>query len=83
MVIKVEVFTSPTCPHCPGAVKAVEAAKEEVSDLEIDICNVNDEQNRQKAINYGIMAVPSIVINGAVEFVGAPTLNELLDKLKQ
>lgn len=83
MAIKVEVFTSPTCPHCPGAVKAVESAKEQIPDLDVDVCSVNDEESRQRAINYGIMAVPSIVINGAVEFVGAPTLDELLDKLQE
>ena len=27
MAHKIEVFTSPTCPHCPGAVKVVEEAK--------------------------------------------------------
>ena len=24
---KIEVFTSPTCPHCPGAVQVAEEAK--------------------------------------------------------
>ena len=30
MAHKIEVFTSPTCPHCPGAVQVVEEAKEKV-----------------------------------------------------
>ena len=35
MVHKIEVFTSPTCPHCPGAVQVVEEAKAKLGD-EID-----------------------------------------------
>ncbi len=79
---KVEVFISSTCPHCPGAVQVVEEAKLQVPDLEVEICNVEDSENREKAINYGIMAVPSIAINNHIEFVGAPSLPELLDRLQ-
>ena len=64
MVVKVEVFTSDSCPHCPAAV------------------NVANEANRQKAIGLGIMAVPTIAINDEVAFVGAPALDELVNKVK-
>ena len=33
-------------------------------------------------MEYQIYAVPTIVIDGNVEFVGAPTLQELLTKLQ-
>ncbi len=39
--------------------------------------------DRQRAVDYGIMAVPAIAINGVVEFVGAPSKNELMAKLRQ
>ena len=57
MVHKIEVFTSPTCPHCPGAVQVVE-------------------------IDYGVHAVPAIAINNSLAFIGAPTLEELLERLE-
>ena len=53
MVHKIEVFTSPTCPHCPGAVQVVE-----------------------------VHAVPAIAINNSLAFIGAPTLEELLERLE-
>ena len=36
----------------------------------------------QKAISLGIMAVPTIAINDEVVFVGAPVLDELVNKVK-
>ncbi|MDR2830177.1 MAG: MJ0307 family thioredoxin [Methanobrevibacter sp.] len=81
MVYKVEVFTSPTCPYCPMAVDIVNQAKEQLQD-QMDVEIVNMAENRKRANEYGIMAVPSVVINGNVEFVGAPTLDDLLSKLK-
>lgn len=81
MVLKVEVFTSPSCPYCPMAEQVVEEAKKEIKD-DMDIEVVNIMTDRQRAIDYGIMAVPAIAINGVVEFVGAPTKEELLAKLK-
>jgi protein-disulfide isomerase len=39
-------------------------------------------ENRQKAIDYQIMAVPTIVINGEVTFVGAPMAEELIQELE-
>lgn len=83
MVTKVEVFTSPTCPHCPGAERIVKQAKEELGDaIDVMIIDISDNDGRKKAIDYGIMAVPAIAINNVVEFVGAPTYPELMAKLQ-
>lgn len=80
-MLKVEVFTSPSCPYCPMAEQIVEEAKKELgSEMEVEIVNIMTD--RQRAVDYGIMAVPAIAINGVVEFVGAPTKEELMAKLK-
>ncbi|MCL2687348.1 MAG: MJ0307 family thioredoxin [Methanobrevibacter sp.] len=80
-MLKVEVFTSPSCPYCPMAEKAAEEAKGKLGDeMELEIINIMTD--RQRAIDYGIMAVPAIAINGVVEFVGAPSFEELMAKLK-
>ena len=83
MVVKVEVFTSDSCPHCPAAVNVANEAKEVLGDAaDIIVCNIASEENRQKAIGLGIMAVPTIAINDEVAFVGAPALDELVNKVK-
>lgn len=86
MTIKVEVFSTSTCPHCPAAVDAAEKAKDRLGDA-IDVESVkiddpNSPENRQRAIDYQIMTVPTIVINGDVAFVGAPSEEELIGKLE-
>lgn len=82
MVIKVEVFTSDSCPHCPMAVRVAEEGKKQVDvDVDLEIVNVNTPDNRQRAIDYQIMAVPTIAINGKVEFIGAPSIGEFVAKL--
>jgi len=39
--------------------------------------------DRKKAIEYGLMAVPAIALNGVVRFVGAPNKDELLSAIKE
>ena len=83
MVIKVEVFVSDTCPHCPGAVDVANKAKDSLGDkINVEVLNVSNPTNRQRALDYQIMAVPTIAVNNAVEFVGAPTYNQLVEKIK-
>ena len=36
MAIKVEVFSTSTCPHCPAAIDAAEKAKDKLGDA-IDV----------------------------------------------
>ena len=80
-MFKVEVFTSPSCPYCPMAEQVVEEAKREIgSEMEVEVVDISID--RQRAVDYGIMAVPAIAINGVVEFVGAPSLEEFMSKVR-
>lgn len=86
MAIKVEVFSTSTCPHCPAAIDAAQQAKEKLGDsIEVESIKIDDPsnpENRQRAIDYQIMAVPTIVIDGEVSFVGAPSAEELTNQLE-
>lgn len=82
MVVKVEVFTSPSCPYCPMAVQLVEEVKKEMTeDLEVEKIDIMVDQ--EKAREYGLMAVPAIALNGVVRFVGAPGKEELVEAIKE
>ncbi|WJI08847.1 thioredoxin [Methanobacterium sp. CWC-01] len=82
MVVKVEVFTSPSCPYCPMAVQVVEEVEKQMpNDLEVE--KIDIMVDREKAIEYGLMAVPAIALNGVVRFVGAPNKDELLSAIKE
>ena len=84
MAIKVEVFSTNSCPHCPAAIDAASVAKDKLGDaIEVEVLKIDvSEEIRQRAIDYQIMAVPTIVIDGEVAFVGAPTDAELIENLE-
>jgi len=82
MVVKIEVFKSPSCPYCPMAVELVEEVKKEMpDDLEVEIIDIM--QDREKPLNNNLMAVPAIALNGVVKFVGAPTKEDLVSVIKE
>jgi len=83
MTIKIEVFSTDSCPHCPSAVRVAEEAKNELNDIELEIVKINNDEARQRAMNYKIMAVPTIVINGQIAFTGAPSKEQLIERLKR
>ncbi|MGF7118852.1 MJ0307 family thioredoxin [Methanobacterium oryzae] len=82
MVVKIEVFTSPSCPYCPMAIEVVDAVKKEMQD-DIEVEKIDIMQDREKAIEYGLMAVPAVAINGVVKFVGAPEKTELKNAIEE
>lgn len=81
MTVKLEVFTSQGCPHCPVAVAAAEKVKEEIGD-ELDYEHLDVNENIDKVREYGLMSVPTVVVDGNIEFIGAPTPDELLQVIK-
>ena len=81
MVVKIEVFTSPSCPYCPMAVELVDEVKKEMPD-DVEVEKIDIMQDREKAIEYNLMAVPAIALDGVVKFVGAPTKEELVSVIK-
>lgn len=82
MSVKVEVFTSKTCPHCPSAIAVAQKVKEQFGD-EMDLELLDVDENIDKVREYGLMSVPTVVVDGKVEFIGAPTEDELTRKVKK
>jgi thioredoxin 1 len=63
MVVEIEVFTSPTCPHCPRAVSLV---KEFVDKGQVELVetNIGSPEGKQKADEFEIRAVPTLLVRG-------------------
>ena len=61
--VKIEIYTSPTCPYCPAAIrmlqKAIDIYGKEIEVTKIDITTPNGEE---LATYYEIKATPTIVI---------------------
>ncbi len=78
--VYVEVIVTPTCPYCPMAAVlsnmfALEAKGKVVSDI------VEGIENSDIAYKYGVTAVPSIALNGELEFIGVPDEDSFLEAL--
>ena len=76
----IEVFTSPTCPHCPRALEMAQILAAQVPDINIRVEEVSTDnpQGFAKAAMYNVQAVPMVFVNGKKAFTGAPPTIEAL-----
>ena len=82
MRIKVELFTSPTCPHCPKAEREVRAAIRGQEDIRFEKYKVTSGEGKRKAEDYRIIGVPALVINGEL-FKGNITEERVRKKIEE
>lgn len=74
----IEVFTSPTCPHCPRALLMAKEVAASMPGIQVVEQSTATSQGFAKAAFYGVQAVPTVFINGKRAFVGAPPSVEAL-----
>jgi len=75
--VYIEVIVTPTCPYCPYAALLANMFAL-VGEGKIISDTIEALENPDIAEEYGITAVPAIVINGNVEFIGIPHEEDLL-----
>lgn len=71
---KVEVFTA-DCPLCKETLSLVK--QEACPECEIIERRCSGDECCEPAKGYGIKAVPTIVVDGTIRFVGKPSLTEV------
>lgn len=76
--IVIEVFTSPTCPHCPRALEMARQLAMQMQGIQVVELSTATPAGYAKATLYGVKAVPTIFISGKRAFVGAPSSIEAL-----
>ncbi|MFQ6051545.1 MAG: thioredoxin family protein [Candidatus Hydrothermarchaeota archaeon] len=76
-MVKIEVFTSPTCVYCPYALDIVTKVASKFKNVSVEEVDISDPIGRIRAISYGIDVTPTIVVDGIVRFVGVPDPTEL------
>jgi len=77
--IHVQVFVTPTCPHCPNAVKTAQNFAMYSSRIKADMVEISEFPDL--AQKYQVMSVPKIVINEKIDFVGALRDRDYLEKI--
>jgi glutaredoxin len=74
-MLKIELFVSEQCPHCPPAKTALEEAVKHfgAEKISYEIVETTYSEGRERARNYGIIAVPTLVVDGEVMSSGLDT----------
>ena len=74
-MVKVELFISEECPNCPSAKIALENAVKHFGTEKIsyEIVETTELTGKERAFNYGIFAVPTLVVDGEVMSPGLDT----------
>ena len=67
--VHILVFVTPTCPYCPTVASLAHQAAVESSNVTADVIEISEFP--ELAAEYHVHGVPKIVINNAVELVGA------------
>ncbi len=72
-LVKVEVFFSPVCPHCPRAKKLVaEVAARYGGRVEVEEISTYTAEGIKRGMANEVMSVPTVIIDGEKCFVGFP-----------
>ena len=82
--VKIEIYTSPTCPYCPAAIRMLQKAIDIYGkDLEVTKIDITTPEGGELAAYYEVQATPTIVMNGIVKFRGdPPSESELYDEIE-
>ncbi|MFH1590188.1 MAG: glutaredoxin domain-containing protein [archaeon] len=85
MTVKIELFTSPTCPHCPSAKNLTYQVGKEVEGVKVVETSTATKQGSKRARSMDVMSVPTIFVTGPeferIGFRGTPSKSRLLDAI--
>ena len=81
--VRIQVFTSPTCPHCHPALDLAKQIEKERDDVKVTELSTATPHGHRKAEQLGVMAVPTIFVKGPaypqdIGFKGLPSKKGLL-----
>ncbi len=77
--VEILVFITPTCPHCPRAVKTAHQLAMENKLIKAAMIEANEFPELSK--KYNVYSVPKIVINEKVQFEGALPEDMFINKV--
>jgi glutaredoxin-like protein len=67
--VHIQVFVTPTCPHCPKVASLAHQAAVENANVTADVIEISEFPDL--AAQYHVHSVPMVVVNDTVELVGA------------
>ena len=81
--VKIEIFTSPTCPYCPKAVKVAKELAKGIESIKIIEISTGTREGSRRAAQNDVRSVPTLFIRGPgylgmIGYVGAPSREKLM-----
>lgn len=74
--VHIQVFVTPTCPHCPGAVITAHKLAHINPNITADMVEANEFHDLSS--KYNVSGVPKIIINETHELMGNQPITEFL-----
>ncbi|MCK4703272.1 thioredoxin family protein [Candidatus Bathyarchaeota archaeon] len=71
-MVRVELFFSPVCPHCPSARKLVSAVAGRYPHVEFVEVNTYTEEGIERGMSMRVLAVPTVAVDDEIKLVGWP-----------
>lgn len=81
MAIKVEVFSAPGCSSCDQARHSLKVVAAEFGEDQVMWRDVNILEEMDYAVGLGVLATPSIAIDGELVFPQLPSAAKLREAL--
>lgn len=79
MTTKIEMFKTEQCGRCPQVLELLEDIEAD-HDVEIEV--VDAVEDRKRALAYGVLSVPTVVINEETTLDGVPTRAAIVDAIE-
>lgn len=80
-MVKVTLVTTKTCIYCPTA-KKIWSELKQTNNFDYEEVDATSPKGQQIVQQFGIMSVPTTIIDGRVEFIGIPDKNKAITLVK-
>ncbi len=80
-MVKITLVTTKACVYCPTAKKIWHDLRQ-TNDFDYEEVDATSPAGQQIVQKFGIMSVPTAIIDGRVEFIGIPDKSRALTILK-
>jgi hypothetical protein len=81
LMTRLDLFTAPDCPACPAAREAVASFAREWPDVVVREWDLTRDPG--PSMGRGIVATPTVLVNGTHILLGIPDLRQLAEAAKR
>lgn len=80
-MVKVQLVYTKNCPYCPAAKEVFRELKKQYK-FDYEEIDAVTSVGQKLVEKHNIMSVPTVIINDAVAFVGAPSKEKAIQAIK-